>query len=117
MLRLFVDVDGTLVRWLSATKLPEGMWLAEAWEPNTAVIQYVRRWAHDHPDGQVIVWSGGGVDYAATWGHRLLRDVPHTAAAKDIPRHRAGDVFIDDAPFDAWARWAIHPSFLPVAGQ
>lgn len=107
--RLFVDIDDTLVTWLGSgggDVHPYGAG-AEAWRVNEAVRAYVKTWP-----GKVVVWSGGGADYAEMWARRLLPGLEWVAMSKHNPDPLPGDVFIDDSPFDAWAHRAIHPKDL-----
>lgn len=111
---LFVDVDDTLVTWLGGTEPHPYGHGSESWEPNEAVRAYVRKWRSEHPEGIVIVWSGGGADYARTWAERLLPDDADFAMAKSNVTHTAERTFIDDSPFAVWASRNIHPRDLPV---
>lgn len=108
--RLFVDVDDTLLRWYGGrAPHPFGAG-ATGCEPNQDVIDAIGRWRHKNPDGMLIIWSGGGADYAKTWARRLLPHERWSAEAKHNPLvDPANDVFIDDAPFEAWAHAAIAP--------
>ncbi len=107
-MKLYVDCDDTLIRWLDPL---EGR-LTSEWEPNTAVQEFVRNWKLEHPDGEVIVWSSGGEDYARMWGYRLLPDVPHVALSKFNAIVTADDLCIDDMPFEVWKHRSIHPKSL-----
>lgn len=100
---LYIDVDDTLVKWGDVL---EGR-ITESWEPNEAVIRYAEQW-----DGDVVVWSGGGREYARTWGHRLLSHVRHKTASKFPLVPTPGDVCIDDSPFEVWKHVTVHPRDL-----
>lgn len=111
---LYVDCDDTMVTWLGPNAgdgpHPYG-YGADRWEPNVAVLRYVEQ---AHARGQdIVVWSGGGQDYAAEWGRKLLPHIPHVALSKFNAIARDGDVFLDDMPFAAWAHATIHPRELP----
>lgn len=108
MSRLFVDVDDTLILW----KDPEP--IATEWRPNPDVVAYVKQWHANHPDGELVVWSSGGRDYAAQFGKRVLPDVPHVAQSKWMLIPRVGDVCIDDAPWHSFAAATIHPRNVRV---
>jgi hypothetical protein len=95
---LYVDIDDTLVTWL-----PDG----DTWQVNTDVLAKALAW-----EGPVVLWSGGGRDYAEMWGDRLLPQLDWTASAKVNPGVEEGDLFIDDSPFDAWKHACIHPRDL-----
>lgn len=101
MNRLFVDCDDTLVIWDKAAEHKDaagGLYHGDKWQPNVLVVDAVARWKHAHMDGTVVVWSGGGVEYAGMWGRRLLFGVPHVAISKDIGIPTAADVCVDDQP-------------------
>lgn len=94
---LFLDVDDTLVLWCDGkcehSDHPFG-WDAEGWMPNQDLIELAKSWK-----GNIIVWSGGGKDYAEMWGRRLLKDLPFKAMAKTDLRYMAftnDDVAFDD---------------------
>ena len=76
---LYVDIDGTLVTWL-----PDG----STWQVNTDVLAKALAW-----EGPVVLWSGGGRDYAEMWGDRLLPQLNWTASAKFNPGVEEGDLF------------------------
>lgn len=101
-MRLFVDVDDTLILWTLAGKI--GYTSA----PNPPVIAFVERWGEQHPEGEIVVWSSGGQDYAADWGHKLLK-VTFRAEAKWNRIPEPGDVFIDDDPWPTYSRATLHP--------
>ena len=50
MATLYIDVDDTLVVWTAD---------GESWIANKAVIEFAKQWK-----GDIVVWSGGGLDYA-----------------------------------------------------
>lgn len=110
-MKVYVDCDDTLVTWLGSQGGPHPYGaFAEKWEPNRAVIAYVEE---AHANGaEIVVWSGGGKDYAETWGQRLLGHIPHVAHAKFNAIAGPGDVFLDDMPFDSWKHAAVHPREL-----
>ncbi len=95
MRTLYIDCDDTLVRWLPESHVTE-------WEANHGVIRFAEHWP-----GDVVVWSGGGQEYAAMWGQRLLNHVPHRAMCKEPIALAAGDVVIDDDPLPEWAAHVI----------
>ena len=109
---LYVDVDNTLVLWDTVDQ--------EKWKANTAVIDFVRRWALARPDEDIVIWSSGGLDYARTWGERLLGNKVAWEPMAKGPRGWCGaviglgDVTIDDAPFDIWKRYNVYPDTLEV---
>ncbi len=86
MMTLFVDVDDTLILWLDegGQHDPFGI-VGDAWKPNTRLILEIERWVDTHPNDRVVVWSGGGEDYARMWGQRVLHHIPHKAIEKAGP--------------------------------
>lgn len=84
---LFVDVDGTLYQTDS--------------RQNDALIGAIQRFvARDLTGVRVIVWSGGGPDYAERRGERALGWLDFAVAPKnrDIPTEN--DIVIDDMDFE-----------------
>ncbi len=61
-MKIAFDVDDTLIIPAVATNLP-------ADTPNYELIN-VYRWFQKQGH-EMIIWSGGGVDYAKTWGEKL----------------------------------------------
>lgn len=105
---LYIDIDDTLVTWLSEEDGPHPYGAgAKEWRVNQGVLGLAERW-----EGPIVVWSGGGKDYAEMWGNRLLHHLNWTASAKFNPGVEEGDLFIDDSPFDAWKHACIHPRDL-----
>lgn len=101
-MRLFVDVDDTLVIWLDSHGDPitEGPNPYGAnsmdWKPNTRLILELERWVQGHPDAPFIVWSGGGIDYAEQWANRLLHHL-HPLILPKLPTvPHMDDIMIDD---------------------
>ena len=101
-MRLFIDVDDTLVRWLD---------LEGNWEPNEKVIHFANEWRKFHPQGEIVVWSLGGKDYAGQWRWRLL-PFAHRYEAKWPRIPEPGDIFIDDDPLETYRSATIHPEVL-----
>ena len=99
MSRLFVDCDDTLIIWLNEHDQPlEGQnpygGGSQRWKFNDelvkAVLSVSLKW-------QVVVWSGGGSDYAGDWRDRI--DWPlANVASKDIRLPEPDDLCIDDQP-------------------
>lgn len=103
-MRLFVDCDDTLVFWLGKDGQPlEGQnpygGGSERWEANDQLLEALEGWGEAVPGGSgIIVWSGGGEQYAERWA-RLLRHVRGvTSMSKDIRLPTADDLCIDDMP-------------------
>lgn len=87
MTKVAFDVDDTLIIPAKATDnfrdVPH--------YPNIALLQWFQRHGH-----HVIVWSGGGVDYAKTWCDKLgiQPDEVVKKGSKDV------DIAFDDADVD-----------------
>jgi len=75
------DVDGTLIDYNDV--------------PREEIVEMARSLAFD-PANTVIVWSGGGAEYAAMWARRLGIDHLVTMMAKD--NSIKPSVAIDDVP-------------------
>lgn len=97
--RLFVDCDDTLVLWLGEDGEVDGGpnpygGGREKWRRNDDLIKMIEavRFNYD----EVVVWTGGGSDYARVWRDRLL-PWAHHAIAKDTRIPSAADLCIDDA--------------------
>ena len=100
-MRIFVDVDDTLVRYLVAdTPNPYGLYMGTSWEPNEHLIQGLRDHNREFPRDEIIVWSGGGLYYAKMWVEVLgLGDIVSATLTKErgvFILVREGDVVIDD---------------------
>ena len=92
-MKLFVDVDDTLVKWTE----PEGDNPQHTPNVNVALVYAVRNFLETHPDFSLVVWSGGGADYAQRWGRTAFGTLPpHFAAAKGLGLVLMDDICIDD---------------------
>jgi len=64
-MRLFVDVDDTLILYdVAGEQHPCGLVYGQAYTVNEELIKYIRWFALEHPDALVVIWSGGGREYA-----------------------------------------------------
>lgn len=97
--RLFVDVDGTLVRFGGAV--------------NWRVVAFVKAWVRGNPGGRLVVWSKRGAAYAQVQAARSLPGWAWEARAKANVRPEAGWLFIDDEPLPAWAAVCVAPWRVP----
>lgn len=94
---VFVDVDDTLVLYKNeANKIhPYGVINGDEFEPNHELIERLREYS-----GHIIVWSGGGREYARQVARIVLlpENIRCMVASKfdDFGRIRAGDIVIDD---------------------
>lgn len=113
MVRVFVDVDDTLVRWAPETRgviHPYGKG-ADDWEPNCDVIHLLR--ALKAEGAEITVWSGGGEEWADYWADKLIPNLYDNAMDKYPRIPSQGEVYIDDLDSEGdyypWQRLAIHP--------
>lgn len=102
MTNLFIDCDDTLITWLDEYDQPkEGQnpygGGSQRWRVNEAVRDAVLLWHEQNPCGEIVIWSGGGVDYARRWGWEVLPGTEHIAHFKDPRIPHAGDIVVDDA--------------------
>lgn len=107
--RLFVDVDDTLILW--SKEMKNGLY-ATKYEPNGDVIHFVREFRQFHPGHEVIVWSLGGKDYAAKHAADHLPGLHDECRSKYPALPAAGDLFIDDDPLESYRHMTIHPNML-----
>jgi hypothetical protein len=100
---LFVDVDDTLILWQMAlaSKKVDGEYFGDRFLVNTKLLDGIIEYSKTCPDEQIVVWSGGGKDYAQHWITYLgLTDI-----ALPMPKIKAtfsnvgpNDTVIDDSP-------------------
>ncbi len=100
--RLFIDCDDTLVLYDAVDGEPFhpfGFARGEPYRVNAPLAESVRAFARDNPCSMVVVWSGGGAQYARTVADMALHGVDVTAMTKDRDAFdlvRAGDIVVDD---------------------
>lgn len=76
----WIDCDGTLIDFED--------------NPQWGVIDAVKSWVSS--DHRVVVWSGGGKDYATTIADRYLDGLYDFALAKDSKGPTDTDIVVDD---------------------
>lgn len=97
MTTVFIDVDDTLVLYQNETKgiHPYGILHGEPYEPNTKLIEKLKSF-----DGDIIVWSGGGKEYARQVARMILlpEGIRCQAAFKmgEGLQVKEGDIIVDD---------------------
>lgn len=98
---LFVDVDDTLVIWQKAINAPQpdGFYMETPWAANERLIVGVKAFHEANPRMLIVIWSGGGKEYAEMWARRL--DLNHLSIGmlKDKMAYELiseGDIVIDD---------------------
>ncbi len=99
--RIFIDCDDTLLIYDSiGERHPLGYLQGESYHINESLVDSIRAWAYDNPCSMVVVWSGGGADYARTVTNIVF---PYTHGIQTMKKDRttfylvrAGDIVIDD---------------------
>ena len=95
MPRLFVDCDDTIVKW-DYLEGKEGLHYATGYEMNVSLIGDIDCWLDEHHDYDLIVWSGGGVEYAHGWARKAQFRHAFTILPKDMRTPEQWDICIDD---------------------
>ena len=113
----FIDVDDTLVIFGNSSPHPYGVIMGDAFEPNHKLIERIKKF-----NGDIVVWSGGGSDYARKVAKMVLpegiRYIVRTKGATSLSEFASGDIIVDDqteyytalkeigvhvfSPFDEW---------------
>jgi hypothetical protein len=101
--KLFIDVDDTLVLYLDQIDGPHplGLWNGLEFRVNTPLIEAVREWMVRNSNGQVIVWSGGGADYAKEAADRFVPGLAtwcFNKGGQNLQLPAEGDTLVDDSP-------------------
>ena len=100
-MRLFVDIDDTLVKWDINAPNPDGHYMETPWNVNTKLLEGIKQFAVDNPGALIVIWSAGGQQYADEWSRRFgLEDL---VATMDKSKDTAvlvqdGDIVVDDMP-------------------
>lgn len=101
--RLFIDCDDTLVKYQDSsnqTQHPYGYYMGTPWNPNEPLIDAIRQFRKDNPHSLIVVWSGGGREYAQLWIDRLLPGLGIVGLGKSREvaetMIRAQDIVVDD---------------------
>ncbi len=101
--RLFIDVDDTLILYNSDSKInPYGFWNGDPFEPNFGLINAIGEYREAFPDAMIVIWSGGGRDYARAAADHLFPDNDFAYMEKgwdSFPLVRDTDIVVDDADF------------------
>lgn len=105
-----VDCDDTLVIWEDEVLRPHPFGNgAERWTPNRDLIELLRIL---YTDGHMImIWSGGGLDYARRWRLKLVPFVQQDGGKSRDWLFPPDTVFIDDMQIKGYVgdREVIHP--------
>ncbi len=98
-MRLFVDVDDTLIIYDQPPPNPYGYYQGISWRVNQTLLDGIHRFHADNPENQIIIWSGGGKEYSEILIDRfgltglvegLLKDQWSLSLIRD------GDIVVDD---------------------
>lgn len=98
IMKLFVDCDDTLGMYCRCdTECASPMA-----HPNRPLIAAVKKWYAENPDGEVIIWSGGGDWYAQQFAEKFFPDTDitvhfsrkHNGVIKLLVKE--GDIVVDD---------------------
>lgn len=95
MPRLFVDCDDTLILWGDSPE-PDGLYHGDKYELNVPLMGLISCILDEHREYELVVWSGGGIDYADRWASRCFPERNWSIAAKDMRTPQADDICIDD---------------------
>ncbi|MDE2103968.1 MAG: hypothetical protein KGL39_42420 [Patescibacteria group bacterium] len=106
--RLFVDIDNTLVRWTGPGD--------QDWHRNDGVVRYMEQWQADNAGGVIVIWSHGGLEYAAKWAQQLVPGgLRYVVAPKRYHKGGGTDTFVDDDPDSNFAGEIVNPFALEGA--
>ncbi len=99
--RLFVDCYDTLIVYIDGDDEPHpnGVIQGQMYRINEPLAASVKAYVEDNPCSLVVVWSGGGAQYARTIADIVLPGVDVMTMIKDETSFhmvRAGDIVIDD---------------------
>lgn len=96
---LFVDCDNTLLLWDdSETQMnaDQSLWRGDKYKFNKPLIDAILTWREKNTRDSVIVWSGGGREYAERWANLTLPGEFELAISKNIQLPTDYDICIDD---------------------
>lgn len=94
--KIYVDCDDTLIKWVW-DKDENGMFLTvDHAEYNTSLIDAINAYRALNRTHHLIVWSGGGADYAMRWAERCFPDNRWGYMPKDIGFPTERDICVDD---------------------
>lgn len=95
-MRLWVDVDDTLIIW------PHEAEQADTWKWNLDLIEAIRKYVRIYPETEVVIWSGGGVQYASDWAYKFeeIWNIPTHTLPKYVTQPSDNDIVVDDTPLN-----------------
>ena len=111
-MRYFIDCDDTLVLYKDDGEAhPYGIYDGVAYEFNWPLVDGIRELLDDDPLADIVIWSGGGRQYAEMWGEKLGFTSQVAFLTKDRTTFgliREGDIVIDDQPLGGHRTHAPH---------
>jgi len=127
--RLFVDVDDTLIRAVvdDGQIHPYAFWRCP-YRVNEPLVEYVKQFRRDHPEALIVIWSGGGADYARAAVAALFGfDYDCAPMVKDRTTFglvREWDIVVDDQRICTAERYelrvrapVLHPDDPEITGE
>lgn len=110
MKRLFVDCDDTLIiydniacSWpdkpCDVHDHPFAILRGESYKINGPLVESIKAYIYDNPCALVVIWSGGGAQYARAIADIALPGVDVVTMIKDKTTFymvRSGDIVVDD---------------------
>lgn len=114
MKTLWVDCDDTLILWEKGATAPNGLYMGSEWQKNEPLIEAIRSW-----EGPVMVWSGGGKDYARMWAERCEIDCDATwdKFGPNMKLVSEQDVCVDDQPLKVAGKVLTAEQFISGVAQ
>ena len=70
-MRLFIDVDYTLVLWNESNKHGSQVYAGDKYEMNHKLVDAINKFLYTNPETEFLVWSGGGKAYAQEWADKI----------------------------------------------
>ncbi len=102
MKRLFVDCDDTLILYGSEGEVhPYGFIKDEPYRVNEPLLAFIKAFREANPCALIVVWSGGGAQYALTIAREVGLADEVAVMIKDrttFPLVTEHDIVIDDQP-------------------
>ena len=101
MPRLFIDIDDTLIIYPQHQPGPNPMGVTNGlpYETNESLVEAIKTWLRRDPNGQVVIWSGGGEEYARTISAGILVGVAawyFTKSGQNLTLPGPDDIVVDD---------------------
>ena len=118
--RLFVDCDDTLILFDSEGEIhPFGFWRDDPYRINEPLVAFIQRFREENPDALIVIWSGGGHNYARAIANEVLPDTEVWALTKDrmtFPLVNEEDIVVDDMDIKVSAK-VLRPDAPEIIGK